>query len=158
MAKIEKLERKIDQRLPWIPIENLHLTLVFLGWLEEEYVEKVTQLLRQLKAESLNLMVEKIDYSPGAKRMIWLYLGSNPKLLNLQSDLVRLWGAQKFPFEKEKREYLPHINLIRLQGTYGKNIKQALGWKLEAEEVNLYESILTKPFARYEVLKSVRLD
>jgi len=166
--ELEKLERKIRKKfpvkIPWQPFENIHLTLIFIGWVESEQVEKVKQLLREssLKNQSESGLVEKIDYGPpSTHRMIWLYLRPNQFLNRLKIDLEQELNANSIPFVKETHKFLPHCTLARLKTiikTKLPDILQPLNLPVDFERLTLFESILQKPFPRYIELDSVTLS
>lgn len=158
LEKIKKIEKSIDKRLPWIPIENLHLTLIFIGWVDEDFIKKISEVLDLVKFELFSIKIKKIDYALN-NQMIWLYFKERKVLNDLHKMFSEFLEKEKIPFEREKRKFLPHINLIRLKDVrYGKqNVRKLLNWEFQADKINLYESKLQKPFAKYEILKTKRL-
>jgi 2'-5' RNA ligase len=165
--KIGRLEDEIEKKFKvnWIPLQNLHLTILFLGNIDINYLPKIFEIIDRAYIENkeifrpLNLRVKKIDYGPpGKKRMIWLYIEKNEKLKLIKNILEEYLQIEKIPYQKEEREFLPHINLARLKNFKDlPEIKKDLNWAIILNELNLYESYLEKPFARYEILKSIKL-
>jgi 2'-5' RNA ligase len=167
--KISNLEKEISKKLKvnWIPLENLHLTILFLGYLKENDVfllDKVIDLLQTNYSQylkKLHLKINKIDYGPpNKKRMIWLYIDKNQDLDNLRNLIISRLVEAGINFKREERDFLPHINLVRLKFKSEKlpNIEKRLEWGVIFNRLNLYESYLEKPFARYEILKSIKLN
>jgi 2'-5' RNA ligase len=162
LAKIKRLENSIDKKLNWIPIEDLHITLVFLSWLEEKYLPKIFDALDSIRAKPFKLIIDKIDFSPN-RRMIWLYFQDADKyglqhgltqIDGLQGKIIDLLQQSHIPFLEQNREFLGHINLVRLKGLYKKDTKKFLSWEFNVNTINLYESRLQKPYAEYKILKS----
>ncbi|GIW65919.1 MAG: hypothetical protein KatS3mg094_438 [Candidatus Parcubacteria bacterium] len=165
--KIKKLEKEIDKKIKtnWIPLNNLHLTLIFLGLIDLNYLHKIIKIFEQTIIENNDffklsyLKISKIDYGPpGKKRMIWLYINKNDKLIKMKKILETNLIKNEIKFQKENREFLPHINLARIKENENLPlIEKELKWEIAFNKICLYESYLDKPFARYEILSSVRL-
>ncbi len=163
--KIAFLEKKIGQKfkaeLHWIPLENLHLTVLFLGHLNYEDYLKIGNIFENFSFSYQNLeaKIKKIDYGPpGTKRMIWLYLEKNKSLEEIKKYFEKEIIDKNIKFKQEERDFLPHINLIRLKNL--KNlpvIKEELNWLIEFKEICLFQSILRKEGAEYEKLKTIFL-
>mgnify|MGYP001626198463 CR=1 FL=1 len=164
--KIGSLEDEIDKKfkINWIPLQNLHLTILFLGHIDINFLPVIFNLIDEFYIENkeilkpLNLRIKKIDYGPpDKKRMIWLYIEKNERLKAIKDLLEEKLIKNAIPFQKEEREFLPHINLSRLKNYKNlPDIKKELNWSVIFNELNLYESYLEKPFARYEILKSIK--
>ena len=108
--------RKIQERLPEFKgkkteLENIHLTLKFLGEIDERLVERVKEKLKDIKFESFEFKVNKIGvFSEKFVRIVWLGIDEtdreSKKLWELQQKIdSQLEGF----FEKEKRLSLIHI-------------------------------------------------
>lgn len=163
--KIANLEEELSKKFKvnWIPLKNLHITLLFLGSMNVEYIVKIKEIIDRLIDENkelfkpFNLRVKKIDYGPpGKKRMIWLYIEKNDRLSLIKEKLEKKLDENSIPFKKEERELLLHVNLARLKNLNDNlpEIKKELNWAIILNEIVLFESHLEKPFARYEELYS----
>ncbi len=156
----ERIEKKIKKKIPWIPLKNLHLTILFLGYLKEEDLVKIFEIFDDLSQNfsSLSLKIKKIDYGPpGKKRMIWLYLEKNEKLEEIKKFFEEKLDQEKINYQREERDYLPHINLVRLNFDLKEEIKEELSWHIVLNEIVLFESHLKKGGAEYEKLKSIKI-
>lgn len=169
--KIASLEKEIEKKFPikpnWIPFDNLHLTILFLGWEEDENIVKILKILddypfgyNHLK-KVISAKIKKVDYGPpGRQRMIWLYFERNEVLNEIFSLFEKILVENQIPFLKEEREYLPHINLVRLKTKKNVKlppIKKELNWSVNFNKIVLFQSILKKPFAEYVPLKEINL-
>jgi 2'-5' RNA ligase len=156
----------------WVAAENIHLTLLFLGYLNEN------QLLDTLKTAekiaslyfSFSLNFEKICYGPPDKkppRMVWLKTKKNPELLALQKDLEKnLFYLPSFQYkQKENREYSPHITLgrikqwefRRLEPEERPEIDKEISLSFPVNSVEIMESRLKREGAEYTILTSIKL-
>lgn len=98
----------------WIPAENLHLTLRFIGNVDEGRSQDVDDALQSVRAPEFELVLEGLGYfgSARAARSIHIGVRRNPALEHLyqkiESALVRS-GC-----EPERRKFSPHVTLCRL--------------------------------------------
>ena len=78
--------KKDGADVKWVEIGNLHLTLKFLGWTEEEQLSKVKNLLRTLCSEEKPFRVHASALggfpSLGHPRVLWVGLAGNLDALN----------------------------------------------------------------------------
>lgn len=157
----------------WIKKENIHITLAFLGYLDEaqlldtlKTVEKVISL-----HNSFSILLNKIYYGPPEKippRMVWVKIEKNSQLLALQNDLIKqLFSLSSFEYkEKEKREYSPHITLGRIKQWEFKKmnleqrpkINELINLDFEVSSIDVMESQLKREGAKYTILEIFQLS
>jgi 2'-5' RNA ligase len=157
----ERIEEKTKRKFPWLPIKNLHLTIIFLGYLNYEDYLKLKNVFKNFNyRKRIEIKIKKIDYGPpGRKRMIWLYLEKNQDLENLKKSIEEKLQEEKISYHYEEREFLPHINLARLKNIKDlPEIKEELNWQVVFNELVLYESILKPSGAEYEKLLKLALN
>lgn len=89
----------------------MHLTLVFVGNVDNHWLESLRKIANEIRHFSFDLTINEIQYWQH-KRIIHAGPSQCPaKLLSLVADLQdRLSQAG---FSLEKRRYLPHITLVR---------------------------------------------
>jgi len=157
----ERIEEKTKRKFPWLPLKNLHLTIIFLGYLSYEDYLKLKDIFKNFDwRKRIEVKIRKIDYGPpGRKRMIWLYLEKNQDLENLKKLIEEKLQEKEIPYHYEEREFLPHINLARLKNTKDlPELKEELNWQVVFNELVLYESILKPSGAQYEKLLGLALS
>jgi 2'-5' RNA ligase len=118
-----ELKRKLTtDKIKWVPMQNLHLTLKFLGEIPEETVQKMLlQLQPQIASSEIRLEFSGIGifgsrYHP---KVIWLGLSPNQDLLELQQQLEN--QLQQLGFEPDRQNFVPHITLARINQLNDKN-------------------------------------
>ena len=162
IAFLEKdIEEKTKVKFPWLPLKNLHLTIIFLGYLNLEDFLKLKEIFKSINlGKRLELKIKKIDYGPPArKRMIWLYLEKNQDLEKLKEMIEEKLNQANISYHREEREFLPHISLARLKKMKDfPEIKEELNWQVVFNELVLYESILKPSGAHYEKLLKLVLS
>src|SRR5438132_530655 len=108
-------------KVGWTQPEGIHLTLKFLGDIQETQVEALREILHRAAASARPFTLEARGLgafpNPRAPRVIWLGLhGSNDDMAELQ----RLQGAVEdgvagLGFPKEARAFTPHLTLARIR-------------------------------------------
>ena len=139
--------------------ENLHLTLKFLGEIDEETIDKIKEKLKEIKFKKFNTEIDEIGFfkkEHGA--IIWLRL-TNCDDLQKEVD-KKLEGL----FEKEKR-FMSHLTIARVKSIKNKNqffseiekIK-VLPLNFEVNEFVLKESFLLEKGPSYEDIERYKLE
>lgn len=108
--------------------ENLHLTLKFLGEIEESKVEEVKKKLSEIKLKSFEASLGELGlFSEKMIRILWMKL-QGKQIWNLQKEIDDKLGGLEFA--KEER-FMSHLTVARIKKVvsrkefleYVKNIK-----------------------------------
>jgi 2'-5' RNA ligase len=140
-------------------LENLHLTLVFLGEVAEPRLPSIEHELSKLNFAPFQLKLTSLNTFPRAGVLVAEVEPARP-LLHLQAKVAASMARCGFaPEDPEDRPYHPHITLARFHGTIRLSQSQralppSLQRSFPADTVNLYRSNLTPAGAHYEILKS----
>lgn len=141
--------------IKWTPLQNLHVTLVFLGETEGEDVRALVAQAKLVaeKHPPFKLKIKGAGAFPSLKsgRVLWLGVQAKSELLLLQRELAEAMGADDdFP----DREYVPHLTIGRLKNK--RNLVDTVSplagedfGKVEVNELILYESKLAGSFPVY---------
>lgn len=165
IGKYQKKFQEIPAR--WTKPENIHITLIFLGYVEENKIEEIKSLIKKIAFNYKNFEVnlEKIIYGPPLKppRMIWITIKKNGILFNLQKELKNTFLKNGILPEKENREFSPHITLCRFNTHDFKKIKnppivnQKINLNFITDSIDLMESKLFKTGAKYSIIEKIKL-
>ncbi len=111
----------------WVPPENLHLTLRFIGTLPGWRADEVDQALAGVTTPAFPLTLAGVGAFAKGGRVTSLYVGveRSPALERLQSKVER--ALQAVGLEPERRRFVPHVTLARLGGDGTPEAKVA-GW------------------------------
>ncbi|HEX3147785.1 MAG TPA: RNA 2',3'-cyclic phosphodiesterase [Gemmataceae bacterium] len=113
----EKLGRSATS-VKWAPPENFHLTLLFLGEVEQLDVVSICRLVQQRakKHAPFNLEVARVGAFPNLRRPKILWAGIAEGVAELQSlhDDLEEGLLDLGCYRREDREYTPHLTLGRL--------------------------------------------
>ncbi len=125
-AYLEHELRRLRALLPqvrWVDPATLHLTLAFLGELDNQRLalaaEAALETARQGQPFTLRLSSLGIFGPRYQPRVVWAGIAGNlPRLLGLQAALVASLTNRAFP--PEERAYSPHLTLARLKDPLSK--------------------------------------
>jgi 2'-5' RNA ligase len=121
----------------WVKPEGVHLTLKFLGDIEEKLVDGIVETLKGTcrKFQKFNCEVRGVGVFPGIKvpRVLWAGIEDHDKLKLIQQEIDT--GMSSLGFEREGRKFTPHLTLGRFRTSEG---KMALLNKMQVyKELNL---------------------
>ena len=149
------------QHIRWLPPGNYHLTLVFLGEVEEHILSSL-QFALERKLESMKAVHCKISsitpFPFSRPKIAAALLECNAELLELQTDVANC--ARSCGISSERRRFVPHVTLGRLKPYAGKSVDfQAHNILLAgvADTVTLFQSELTPNGAIYTTLAEIPL-
>jgi RNA 2',3'-cyclic 3'-phosphodiesterase len=109
----------------WIDPENYHVTLRFIGDVDDVVAHEVASMLGRVHREAFHLRVEDLISFGGRKpRAIVATLGTAQPLMELQAEHERL--MQRVGLEPEGRKYIPHVSLARLRESSSRQVADYL--------------------------------
>lgn len=145
----------------WVPRDNLHLTLSFLGEVRDERVDEIVEALAVAVAATGGFEAQLGDTGafPSARRarVYWVGLDAPERRLHAVADAVAD-ALVPLGFPRESRAWTPHLTIARLR-TPGSLAglpaasPQPLGF--DVSEVTLFRSRLARPAPRYEPVARV---
>jgi RNA 2',3'-cyclic 3'-phosphodiesterase len=109
----------------WIDPENYHVTLRFIGDVDDVIAHEVASMLGRVRREAFELRIEDLKSFGGRKpRQIVATLGPAQALMELQAEHERL--MQRVGLEPEGRKYTPHVSLARLRESSSRQVADYL--------------------------------
>jgi len=98
----------------WIDPENYHLTLRFIGDVDDSIAQEVALMLGRVHREPFELHFEGVTSFGGRKpRAVVAAVSPVQPLLDVQAEQERL--MQRIGLEPEGRKFTPHVTLARLR-------------------------------------------
>jgi 2'-5' RNA ligase len=155
LEAVEALRRVAHGPIRWVPAENLHLTLKFLGHLPEETLSRLLRALlpRLAKIEPFRFELSGVGAFPSARaaRVLWVGVAEGG------SELARLarsveGAAARAGVARERRPFQGHLTIARLREPGRVPIERVAGpdrVAVEVREVVLFRSDLRREGARY---------
>ncbi|WP_413577377.1 RNA 2',3'-cyclic phosphodiesterase [Bdellovibrio sp. HCB290] len=157
----KKLRINADQKemvVKWVPLENYHITVSFMGECPEENIPALSQALQDACAQTqpFHLKIEDMGAfsSEHDARTLWLGV-QNKKCLGEFKDLLDgMLKERNLLTFIDKREFKPHLTIARLRNP--RSVKDMLSpfkrksfGKIQVNEIVLYESKLAGAFPVY---------
>lgn len=99
----------------WVPPEQMHLTLRFLGEVEDGLFRDIREALGGLRSPSFYLTLKGLGHFPkrGDPEVLWAGVAENPELVRLRNRIESL--LVKRGAEPEARKFHPHVTLARVK-------------------------------------------
>lgn len=153
-----ELQNQLPKNARLSLVKSFHLTLKFLGEVQPNKLDEITDLLKTIKFESFGVFLDSIGIFPTENyiRVVWFGLSPEDKILELQHKIDE---SLKKLFKKEK-DFKAHITLARVKYPEDKksfvdDIKKIKveNKKLEIKNFRLVKSTLTPQGPVYEDLK-----
>ncbi|MFH1427334.1 MAG: RNA 2',3'-cyclic phosphodiesterase [Patescibacteria group bacterium] len=161
---INNLEIK-NKGIKWTQKENLHLTLHFLGYLNNEQIEKVEQIINSLATQfkEMEFSIKEINAFPNLHQPRVIVLSGQQTNGTTVFDLQREIGEKlkESGFIVENRAWKLHLTLGRVKSyNYKFEIPEDLKVKINNFKISsfeLMESELMLEGPIYKVVKSYKL-
>lgn len=146
--------------LRWTPLRNLHITVLFLGDVDDVALPEIQKRAREVAAATSRfaLALERVQYAPpeSRARMVWAYLTPESAYVDLVLELARTMSEISAGLDDLKRELLkdganvlPHLTLARFRSDmpYPKELRKLSRTEREGDllfvsELVLFESTL----------------
>jgi 2'-5' RNA ligase len=150
-----------EEALRPIAPENMHVTLCFLGWREEDEAEHIGRLVSGCAAPVAGLgLGEGAWLPPRRPRVLAVDLADGAgALAELQRGVSDALAAEA-GYEPERRAYRPHVTVARVKGrarVRARELGPPPDSRFDGEGLTLYRSRLERGGARYEPVVSVTL-
>jgi RNA 2',3'-cyclic 3'-phosphodiesterase len=116
LVALIKTLKEISSELRWVRLENLHVTLKFIGEAAPEKLGGIREALGAVRAEGpVTLDFRGLGFFPNGKhpRVLWAGIEASPNLKTLVSDIEQ--ALEKLGFPREQRPFEPHLTLARIE-------------------------------------------
>jgi len=124
--KITEVQRAItvpNSRIAFVAPENLHLTMKFLGDIEEAIVPELQKATEKIIFEPFTLKFKGMGCLPNFSYINAIYVGviqGTEELAKIAQELDQL--SVKFNIKKEKRSFTAHLTIGRVKKIQDKNL------------------------------------
>jgi 2'-5' RNA ligase len=109
----------------WVDPENYHITLRFIGDIDDALAGEIALLLGQIRRKPFDVRFEGLDSFGGRKpRAVVAAVSAVPPLVDLQSEHERL--MQRVGLAPEARRFTPHVTLARLRDSSNRQVADFL--------------------------------
>ncbi|MBI4429591.1 MAG: RNA 2',3'-cyclic phosphodiesterase [Ignavibacteriales bacterium] len=165
-SEIQSKLKEAQADVKWDSPEKFHITLKFLGNSEQSAIDSLSAKLEMLpqNVSYIRALYHSVGAFPNIQRprVIWVGIEHNEELQKLQGDIESL--CAEFGYEREEREFHPHITLGRVKGN--KNLHRLTEMlktvtlepiQARSNEILLMRSDLRPGGSVYTILKSFPL-
>lgn len=166
-----KFRKEIDGLVRWVPVENMHLTLKFLGDVSPSSVEFLMQMLRTEAdhVSGFTLHVTGLGSFPSLKRPRVIYIAIHaPAALDALHRGIES-ASRRLGYDSEERPFSPHLTLGRVKQNITAGDQQKIRRCIEGtqvdvlgtarvDSVHLYKSELKPSGSVYTRLYSASLN
>ena len=161
--EIKRIETALN--LPGLKLvepELVHITLKFLGDINEDKVEPITEALSQVECAPFEAVVKDVGVFPKPAYIKVIWLGAEGNFELLHSEVERVLSHFKF---KKEHSFTPHATLARVKQVRDKalllerlnELKDVNLGTFNVDSIILKKSTLTPEGPVYETLKEIRL-
>jgi len=154
----------------WVKKGNLHITLLFIGEVQDKAVPRAIEVLKDIAKDHapISITFNKVCYGPDEKippRLVWVEVAENLALFELAKTVKSAMVARSILEKPDKRPFQGHITLGRIREWQWKHInpeempdiEQNLDLSFTTKSIELMESQLRKEGAEYSVIQSIQL-
>ena len=167
----DEMRSKVDIKrsdAKWVNPDQMHLTLKFLGEIEDSQVINVCNITREIaqKHERFAMEISGVGFFGGkSARVLWVGTRQeNENLLQLQSDLDEQLAL--IGFSKDNRKFSAHLTLCRIRNTKAgfklaqltKEYENYCPGNVPVDSICVYQSELTKQGPVYTLLGNYKLQ
>jgi 2'-5' RNA ligase len=162
LADYQKKWTNLDPNLiRWVKKENLHITLVFIGYVDDDEMYEICRIVKEVakKHNSLFINLERIILGPPKRtpRMFWVEGEESKELGELQGDLEEKIEQR----HGGRHAFRPHITLARFKYDLVKSLSEKVDEEFKAQipvnTIEIMQSNLKRTGAEYSVLETVEL-
>ena len=156
-----------DEKIKWVDMNDVHITLKFLGDTPEDNILKISNallpIINKIQVFQFDLMKIGVFKNISHPRVIWMGIKTKEDLQLLNKNIEDTLA--NMGFEKSKQKYSPHLTLGRIKFLKNKKLlKEILDdytskyfQSVKVNEIIIYESILTTTGPIYKELHKIEL-
>ena len=168
--EILEIQRRLvikDAKIKWVSKENTHLTLKFLGGVEESLMPDIYEAMdgssKSFNSFQLKLTDAGLFPNRGRPKIIWAGVGGHTSKLESLADNCDS-AMHRIGFKRENRKFKPHVTIGRIRRL---SVPEDLSRRMkelevdpiefEAAKINIIKSDLTSGGAVHTILNSINL-
>lgn len=156
-----------NEGIKWTSLDNIHLTLAFLGDTEENMIELISSKMKERCGGSGDFEIiirgTGVFKNLSDPRVIWTGIEQSEKLKMLNNSVII--GLDESGTKIENRPFIPHLTLGRIKYLNDKMALKKLMdkykdmeiQKVPVNEIIIYESILRQTGSIYNPITKIRL-
>ena len=148
----------------WVPSQNFHVTLSFIGDVSIVVLDNIIEMLRDLRSFPFCIKLQGINHfsSAGRVRSVWVNVTNKTALSILQKKIKNCLLRNNV--SQDKREFNPHVTLARLKNARPEDVAGFIQFNnlfktrsFLIESFTLFESIKQKDSSVYSPIEEFQL-
>ena len=134
-------------QLRWVPPQNFHVTLKFIGSVPPEKLQPIIEALRRVSlADRVQLRIRGVAWGVNAKTGVMLYaIMEDSKPLTALATAIDQ-QLERLGFTPENRTFMPHLTLVRASRDLPANFQTALRELAEQHKQYDFGSVTPEEF------------
>ena len=168
MVELVNELKEVGSGVKWVEEKNLHITLKFLGWVEDRKADDVIGLATKAAAGtgSFKAKFEGLGTFPPGKspRVVWAGVGEGAEKIKKLADSLEE-TLSNAAYRSEEREFSSHVTIGRVKDKKGvdklkekmESFKDPKFGEAIVDHINIMKSTLTPKGPIYETVKEVKL-
>jgi RNA 2',3'-cyclic 3'-phosphodiesterase len=169
LVSLQEVLARAETEVKWVERENLHVTLLFLGEVDERDLPAVCKAVAEVAAQTLTfpMGVQTVGCFPNPRRprTLWAGVGEGSQALCTLHDALEPPLLELGCYRREERQFTPHITLGRVKSDRPTDklataLARNAGWQggeTLVREVHVMGSELTPQGPVYTVLSRAKL-
>jgi RNA 2',3'-cyclic 3'-phosphodiesterase len=152
-----------EAKINWVSKKNLHLTLKFLGEVDEDKIPEIIKAIKEINYPSFEVSLTNLGFFPSKEKpkVIWVGLDPEDKVIDLQQKVDEAL-LTVVPTEQQFQAHLTlgRIKLIRREKDFQKSLENISieNKKFKITSFKLMKSELRRSGADYGELENVDLS
>jgi len=164
VVALQELLARSGAQVKWATPATMHLTLLFLGEVDDRELHSVCRAVREVAATepSFPLRVSGVGAFPTPRRpkILWAGVGEGSQELKRLYDRLEARLTEEGAYRKEERGYTPHLTLGRVQregdeSTLAHELTRLKSWdggRTIVEEILVFGSVLQRTGPEHTIL------
>jgi 2'-5' RNA ligase len=171
LAKVQEELNSSQADVKWVQPQNIHLTLKFLGEIEEKKIDKINKIIEDIAGEKkyFPIRISNLGAFPKINfpRVIWVGIDKgDEEVKEIAKKLEE--GLAKIGIQREDKPFSSHITIGRTRSALNRekliqrlndlaNKLQEENLEFVVKKITFFKSTLTPKGPVYEVLKETNL-
>lgn len=171
LAKLQEELKTSQADVKWVEPENIHLTLKFLGEIEEKKLDKINKILEDIAGEKkyFPIRISNLGAFPKINfpRVIWIGIDKGDEEVKKIAKKLED-GLAEIGIQREDRPFSSHITIGRTKSALNRdkliqglnNLANKLSeenLEFVVKKITLFKSALTPKGPVYEILRETNL-
>jgi 2'-5' RNA ligase len=171
IAATQLFLKKFNEPVRWVKPEGVHLTIKFLGDVEESRITEISDKLQHIadQTRAFSVKTDGLGAFPNLKRPRVLWVGLLPTLQEHGLHLAELFqrinnDLAEVGFKNEQKKFKPHLTIARVKAPLSRRFGEEFaklsfeGDEIDFGEIVLMQSTLKPTGAVYTPLYKVILN